>query len=239
MRRHDPRSLAVVAGSKRVTYEELIDRVDEEARALRRDAVRVLASRLDNGLAAVVTDLAALAAGITHVPLPAFFTEAQAQHVLSVTRADWLTPAEGDRQYLAANSTIPSDVAKITFTSGTTGAPKGVCLAAATMLDVAASISERTQHLPINNHLCALPFAVLLENIAGIYAPLWRGAALVASPMSSVGLTGASAFDPATLDAAVRRTPMRRASSCCRKCFGPGQPGLAHGVVPHRLRCRS
>ncbi len=46
---------------------------------------RVLATLLDNGPAWVVADLAAMRAGVVHVPLPAFFTAAQRSHVLDAT----------------------------------------------------------------------------------------------------------------------------------------------------------
>jgi acyl-CoA synthetase (AMP-forming)/AMP-acid ligase II len=45
---------------------------------------------------------------------------------------------------------------------------------------------------------------VLLENLAGVYAPLWHGASVVVPPLAAVGIAGSSTFDPAVLDAQVR-----------------------------------
>jgi long-subunit acyl-CoA synthetase (AMP-forming) len=104
-----------------------------------------------------------------------------------------------------APTAFPGGTAKITFTSGTTGNPKGVCLDLAGMLSVAQGVAEATAHLGITRHLCALPFAVLLENVAGVLAPLLRGGTCVVLPLAEVGLTGSSAFDPAALHRAVVR----------------------------------
>jgi len=100
---------------------------------------------------------------------------------------------------------VPADTAKITFTSGTTGAPKGVCLSQAAMAAVAEGLAQATEPLQITRHLCALPFAVLLENIAGVLAPLSRGATCIVLPLQQLGLSGSSSFDPARFDAAVRQ----------------------------------
>lgn len=46
-----------------------------------------------------------------------------------------------------------------------------------------------------DRHLCALPLATLLENIAGVYVPLLAGAQTFVYPMDNVGLRGATEFD--------------------------------------------
>jgi long-subunit acyl-CoA synthetase (AMP-forming)/pyrroloquinoline quinone (PQQ) biosynthesis protein C len=182
---------------------------------------RVLATLLDNGPAWVIADLAAMRAGVVHLPIPAFFTRAQREHALRATGCDTLlasealqgfdmqdAPAFGDgvkvgHRRIEAVS-IPAGTAKITFTSGTTGTPKGVCLASAAMLSVAQGLADALAPVAIERHLAALPLAVLLENVAGVYAPLWRGMTVVLPPLADVGLSGSSSFDPARLDHAVR-----------------------------------
>ena len=49
-----------------------------------------------------------------------------------------------------------------------------------------------TAALGIERHLSALPFPVLLENIAGLMAPLARGATCIALPLAQVGVSGSS-----------------------------------------------
>jgi long-subunit acyl-CoA synthetase (AMP-forming) len=100
---------------------------------------------------------------------------------------------------------MPPDTRKITFTSGTTGNPKGVCLSGAAMDRVAQGLVQALAPLDIRRHLCALPLAVLLENIAGVMAPLARGAECVVLPLADLGLHGSSRFDPATFHACVQR----------------------------------
>lgn len=198
------------------------DALQAEVDALRDRLVaqrtRVLATLMDNGAAWVVADLAAAAAGIVHVPLPVFFTPEQIGHALQAAGVDTVLtlPALAARwagaptvdiavaaQPLAmlrlpgAAVPMPAGTAKITFTSGTTGAPKGVCLSGDAMREVAEGLVAAMAPLDIRRHLCALPFAVLLENIAGLMAPLMRGATCVVLPLDQLGLRGSSSFDAA------------------------------------------
>ncbi|HEX4882843.1 MAG TPA: AMP-binding protein [Casimicrobiaceae bacterium] len=201
----------------------LADAAERLAARLRDERTQVMATLLDNGPEWIVADLAALRAGVAHVPLPGFFTMAQLAHALDATGVDTLLAARpldgfatGDAG--AVNGTgmrlqrrparavrLPQGTAKVTFTSGTTGTPKGVCLDAATMLAVAGGLAEALAPLGIGRHLVALPLPVLLENIAGVYAPLLQGATVVVPALADVGLEGSSSFDPARLDAAVDR----------------------------------
>ena len=200
-----------------LSYGDLLDRVEAQAKRLRDDEVRVLATRLDNGVDWIVADLAALLGGIVHVPIPHFFSGSQQRHVLEVTGADAVLsrPSSPSAAGPAAPelvridripATLPRSTAKVTFTSGSTGTPKGVCLDAATMLAVAEGIASATSALPIERHMCALPLPILLENIAGMLAPLLRGAAVVSPTLDAVGLSGSSRFDAARLDAVIRST---------------------------------
>ncbi|MDH5287585.1 MAG: AMP-binding protein [Betaproteobacteria bacterium] len=190
------------------------------AGALHAEGTRVLATLLDNGVAWIVADLAALRAGVAHVPVPLFFTPAQRAHVLATTGADSVlatsaidgfapAAAPGLGLWLGRRTCtpvrLPAGTAKVTFTSGTTGTPKGVCLGAAAMLDVASALAQALAPLAIERHLVALPLPVLLENLAGVYAPLWHGATVVVLPLGEAGLDGSSTFDPARLDAACER----------------------------------
>lgn len=219
---HDPAQPALVGADLTLDYGTLGAEVAHLAGTLRERDARVLATLLDNGPAWAVADLAALRAGIVHVPIPGFFTPQQTAFVLAaagvdtlVARAplaDWSAQdCEVAGESVALCSRAPKqqvpihpDTAKITFTSGTTGTPKGVCLSAAAMLAVADGLARATSALSITRHLCALPLAVLLENVAGLYAPLSTGAASVVLPTRDAGLEGSSQFDPARLDAAVQ-----------------------------------
>ena len=221
-RRHD--GLAIESGARRWSFEALRTEVDALAGHLRAQQVRVLATLMDNGAPWVVADLAALQAGVVHLPLPGFFSPAQIAHALQAAGADALlcvpnaaaafAPARADEHHVAGRTlawlrlagrevAMPAGTVKLTFTSGTTGTPKGVCLGRASIGRVAGGLAEALAPLAITRHLSALPFAVLLENLAGVLAPLSQGAACITPPLAEVGLTGSSAFDPARLHAAV------------------------------------
>jgi len=104
-----------------------------------------------------------------------------------------------------ATETIPVDIAKITFTSGTTGDPKGVCLTLKAMETVAVSLREACAAGVDERHLCALPLATLLENIGGIYVPLLAGGTCILPGLAAVGMRGSSGLDTQRfLDAFIR-----------------------------------
>ena len=160
-------AVAVHAARECIGYGALLEQV--EARAARMDAegVRVLGSRLDNGREWIVTDLAALRAAVVHVPIPAFFTEGQHRHVMAATGADALIAScPGGVQlqrYPSRPLLMPQGTSKVTFTSGTSGEPKGVCLSAEAQLGVASGLVAATSGLGIERHLCALLNRDLLQ----------------------------------------------------------------------------
>ncbi|ARP81859.1 long-chain acyl-CoA synthetase [Bordetella genomosp. 8] len=208
-----------------VSYAALNRRVESLADALAAAGVGAVASLMDNGAEWIVHDLACMRAGVVHLPLPLFFTPEQiaatlaAAGVGAVVAGAAMRPALaglglGDPQALPPaldlyRRDIPQvalhvGTAKITFTSGSTGTPKGVCLAARDMLGVAASLARATQFLGIRCHLTALPLPILLENIAGAYAPLMQGAAIAVRGLGEVGMKGSSGFDPGAFHDALR-----------------------------------
>ena len=220
----DASGVALDDGQRRWTYAELDSEVQRLSRRLQAQGTRVIATLLDNSPAWVVADLAAAQAGAVHVPLPVFFTPEQIGHALGAAGADTVITLPGmaarwpqapASEYVVAGQALsmlrlpaaavpmPAGTAKITFTSGTTGAPKGVCLGADVMREVAQGLVRAMEPLDIRRHLCALPFAVLLENIAGLMAPLSRKATCVTLPLQHMGLQGSSSFNAARFHASV------------------------------------
>jgi long-subunit acyl-CoA synthetase (AMP-forming) len=194
-------------------------RVERLAAALEsaRPRPRVAGLLADNGPDWIRIDLACAKAGVALVPLPAFFTPEQCAHAVQASGMDSLfgrlpgfEPA-GALEGLAWSrraappSKLAAGVAKLTFTSGTTGAPKGVALTAAQQWRVAGSLAEALQGLRIRRHLCLLPLAVLLENVAGVYTALRTGAEWLAPPLAETGLRGATGFDPLACLACIDR----------------------------------
>jgi len=200
--------------------------VDCLAQRLQQFNSKVLALLADNGPPWVTADLAALKAGVVHLPLPGFFNDAQLRHALESTAADLLLTDQSVRivglglgfreigrwdglsllKREVAPAKLPAGTAKISFTSGSTGQPKGVCLSAAGLLDTAEAVCAALADLPIDRHLSVLPLALLLENIAGVYAPLLRGAEIVLPKLADLGWRGMGGFDPLQLAKQVETT---------------------------------
>lgn len=106
-----------------------------------------------------------------------------------------------------ANS-VPQGTCKITFTSGSTGRPKGVCLSVSHLEAVVNSILIATSDCDIERHLCVLPLATLLENVAGVHAPLRRGAQVIVADQKTLGFNGASGFSLSSfLDVLIHCSP--------------------------------
>jgi long-subunit acyl-CoA synthetase (AMP-forming) len=93
-----------------------------------------------------------------------------------------------------AVNTLPEDTVKITFTSGSTGDPKGVCLAQNSIDSVASSLLHAIGPSDQHCHLVVLPLSTLLENVAGVYVPLLQGASCCVPSLSNVGIEGSSSF---------------------------------------------
>lgn len=174
-----------------------------------------IALSLDNHPAWVIVDLAAMASNIALVPLPLFFSDEQLLHAINdagagtlitdtpqrfiallgnaITSQTTLIVANKQLTQLSlttAKQHLPTNTAKITYTSGTTGTPKGVCLSNQAMLNVANAIKTATQLNAKDQHLCVLPLSTLLENVAGVYAALLAGATVHILPSAHVGFHG-------------------------------------------------
>ncbi len=203
---------ALADGERTLSYAELREAVERRAARLRALGVRRVALTLDNGIDWALWDLALLRARLTSVPLPGFFSPGQQRHVLDDAGVDCLIGPPGEVGpacgFVAAAPSLhirrpafaqplPAGTRKITYTSGTTGTPKGVCLDAEAQLAVAESLWQVANGLGVERHLCVLPLATLLENIGGLYAPLLGGACVELRPLAEIGLAGASGFDVA------------------------------------------
>jgi len=220
-----PQRIAIESGypCELITYASLAAHISALADLINRHDVGAVAVVADNGAAWAVMDLGCLSAGIPVTPIPHFFSPAQIGHLfhaagingvltdqpelvrsmcdqmkLGYIQSDAITVGSDEIslfQLTLAKVKLPQSCAKVSFTSGSTGEPKGVMLNRQVLEQVATSLAEVTAATPSDRHLSLLPYATLLENIGGLYAPLLVGATVCAPGCEAVGLSGASGLD--------------------------------------------
>jgi len=204
-----PSRIALQGSESAFSYAQMMQAATALADQLRRLGVRRAGLCGDNSMGWILADLACLLAGVVCVPVPVFFSQSQTTHLTERAGLDCLLSADftGDGEHLghgvwlrhlpvsAADAWMPEQTAKITFTSGSTGTPKGVCLSAAQMTATTLALKERLEGVELQRHLCILPLATLLENIAGVYLPLLMGSTVTLAPLLSLGMTGSSGLD--------------------------------------------
>ena len=219
--------VALDDGVRAITYGALGELLRLEQAWLSAGGGERYALAADNGVAWALADLALHTGAWASVPLPGAFTDHLKRHALDDAGIDtvltddatairtllpeWTSdgvgPASGlhrfRRRRAAFDRTdLPHGTRKVTYTSGSTARPKGVCLGGAALEAVAQSVAGATSELPIVRHLCLLPLWTLLENVAGLYAPLLRGATCVLPSCATTGM-GYATLDPHKLLATI------------------------------------
>lgn len=213
-----PHTIALKNDFIAINYADLSSQIAQlSAHLSRMMGNKTLALNVDNHPAWVVLDLAAIESHIPLVPLPSFFSNTQLLHAIQNAGAEAIITDNADyfRQLLGdliinthvlhvahqtltlftlaiAPVALPAGTSKITYTSGTTGNPKGVCLSVSALVNVANSIKNTVGLNQSSQHCCVLPLSTLLENVAGVYAVLLAGGTIHILPSAQVGFSGSS-----------------------------------------------
>ena len=222
-----PNKTAISGSRISLTWRELHDEV--VAVAGRLQGASTLGVLMENSPAWIVTDLAAIYAGVVCIPLPGFFSDEQLRHAIKDAQIDAVITDNPERlasllqssresSLLIAGSqcvqsSFPVDGAdrkhsttvKVTYTSGTTGAPRGVQLTLKAIETVAASLAAAAGAGNGDRALVLLPLSILLENIGSVYAPVLAGAEIVVPDPAELGLHGSSRIEAGIFAAALQR----------------------------------
>ncbi|MBT7443774.1 MAG: AMP-binding protein [Methylococcales bacterium] len=210
-----PERLFLVFEDQEITYQKAIEKIQKYKDELTILNVNMVAIFADNQPDWVFIDLACQSLNICCIPLPLFFSPQQLNHAMGEAKVDLLlsdqaacveniVQATATKQSMGKLSVyrvvhddsavvMPDLTAKITFTSGSTGQPKGVCLSRVQQWQVAVTLFQAVDQAQIK-HLCVMPLSTLLENIAGIYAPILSAGTIYMKPLQQLGFNGSARF---------------------------------------------
>ena len=169
----------------------------------------------DNSSDWIALDLATQVLGIPLIPIPHFFSHEQKKYLINTSHIFTLfceqenifelygfdkNSGQCHSLFLShlenyALQDINKDIQKITFTSGTTSKPKGVCLSSEQQWSVAKSLEHALANLKIKKHLCLLPLSVLLENVAGVYTSFLSHTEVFVFSLKEIGFKDPFNFD--------------------------------------------
>ncbi len=193
-----PDAMALTGMNGSLTYAELYREIGHMSEILNALPPGPLAIAAKNGAAWVCADLAALHSGRVTVPVPPFFSDEQIAHVIEQSGASCVFSGDAAfadrfpkmqpilREHAGGEAfsifrtaseyrALPGACAKITFTSGTTGRPKGVCLSASAQVRTSQALVDHIGREYSGRHMAVMPLSVLLENVAGLYPTLLTG----------------------------------------------------------------
>jgi len=213
-----PTRIALGETQRTISYGALPHHLRDISAELGALGIRRLGIYGDNTIDWALIDLAAMSSNIIVVPIPLFFSNAQIQHLCEASKVDAIfadrpfpisvdtkisaktlnghfmkLPVSLENPNQSERSAPPFQ--KITFTSGSTGDPKGACLSTDTLLTITSSLASALTSSELGSHLCLLPFSTLLENVAGIYLPLWMGRTVCIDSPTKLGLLSNHQFD--------------------------------------------
>jgi long-chain acyl-CoA synthetase len=213
--------VAIETSDGSMTYADLAVRVKSLSLWLKEQKAASVALHADNSIDWIVVDLACQMAQLIFTPIPLFFTQTQYDQLLfsvkpniifSQQKIKFGESVECEPVTLSTYKFVqdtqlkaPKGTAKITYTSGSTGTPKGVCLSTKNQMAVANALVASIG-LQNPRHLCLLPLATLLENIAGVYCPMLVSGTVVLASDAERGFEGSRLVNPHALLSCISKT---------------------------------
>jgi len=188
-----------------LSAEALLDVTDSTARWLKATRATTVALPDTDPWMTNILQLAAWRAGLAVLVVPGFFSPEQQAHALHCAAPELILSPElatlaGSLTERAQKDRAPRpDTAVITFTSGSTSQPKGVCLGQQALLDVARSLAGAIGTTAAERHLSLLPPAVLLETVGGTIRTLLAGGRVLTPDRAAMGVADMTTVDGPTL----------------------------------------
>lgn len=227
-----PLAPAIYSNSLKLSYQQLWQEVAQLRTVLRSCEASKIAVVIPNSAAWIALDLAAILEGIVFVPVPHFFSVVQFQHLIQDANIDliirdtktekpqdhpehaqrincfdqtlWLIPVPKNSDTSRPDKC--DDISKVSYTSGTTGDPKGVLISLSQVNITVEAILSTLDARSAERHLSVLPFSLLLENIIGIYAVLASGGCCHVPDFKTLGLDGSSSVNWEKFSAVIAAT---------------------------------
>ena len=193
----DQRAVALIHGDEAITYGALVERVKAAAASICRSPAARVALDCPNGIAHVVLALAIVRAGKCLVPLASELAPPERERIVRETGAGAIVDATGTVRDvpLAAGGDFDEaalaalNPAFIRFSSGTTGASKGVVISHETLLARIAAANRGLQITPADRVVWTLPMAHHFAVSIMLYLRAGAATVIVNSPLADGVLT--------------------------------------------------
>ncbi|MFE9466911.1 acyl-CoA synthetase [Streptomyces virginiae] len=211
---HGDRADAVTVAGRTASYEELLGAARQVAADLAASGIPAFAVTATASLETVAAVVGALLAGVPCVPLPPDAGPAERGHILRDSGARPLDvdfARRSDRTPAPAVVRTPEDPALILYTSGTTGAPKGVVLSSAAITADLDALAEAWQWSAEDTLVHGLPLFHVHGLVLGVLGALRTGSRLVhtgrPTPEAYAAAGGSLYFGVPTVWSRIAREP--------------------------------
>ncbi|MGW9071811.1 acyl-CoA synthetase [Streptomyces yangpuensis] len=230
---HGDRADAVTVAGRTASYEELLGAARQVAVDLAESGVPAFAVNATPTLETVAAVVGALLAGVPCVPLPPDAGPAERGHILQDSGARTIEvdfARRSDRTPDPAAVRTPDDPALILYTSGTTGAPKGVVLSSAAITADLDALAEAWQWSAEDTLVHGLPLFHVHGLVLGVLGALRTGSRLVhtgrPTPEAYAAAGGSLYFGVPTVWSRIAREPRAAAALSGARLLVSGSAAL-------------